>query len=446
MDSDPVAVHGITERPRLACYLLIGHGDVITRNGMNQSSNYLRSLDSIETVEMARLVDLIISDAIEAGASDIHAEPWEDSLLVRIRLNGVLQELLRLPADLMEKVSGRLKVMANLVSYEMDRPQEGHAQTGSEMGGVELRMSFFPVIRGNHQGGVLRGEKIVIRIFDPKRRSFNLDHLGFESSTLVTMKHLLSKPSGMILLTGPTGSGKTTAIYAALTHLVEKHGSAISLSTVEDPVEYNLPMISQAQIHHAKDFTYPVALRSLMRQDPQVIMVGEIRDAETANIAVQAGLTGHLVISTIHSGSTAGVFARMINMKIEPFLLASSIIGVLGLRLIRTTCPYCAQPYQPEASYMKLISEGLLEEASLRHGGGCEHCVMTGFSGRVSVTEMLEVDEAVREAIMEKLPTRKLQEVAIGRGMKTLWQAGMERVIQGETPLEEIIRSIPSDR
>jgi general secretion pathway protein E len=183
-----------------------------------------------------------------------------------------------------------------------------------------------------------------------------------------------------------------------------------------------------------------------MRQDPQVIMVGEIRDAETANIAVQAGLTGHLVISTIHSGSTAGVFARMINMKIEPFLLASSIIGVLGLRLIRTTCPYCAQPYQPEASYMKLISEGLLEEASLRHGGGCEHCVMTGFSGRVSVTEMLEVDEAVREAIMEKLPTRKLQEVAIGRGMKTLWQAGMERVIQGETPLEEIIRSIPSDR
>ena len=184
----------------------------------------------------------------------------------------------------------------------------------------------------------------MIRIFDPNKRSFNLDDLGLEADTLASLKQLLSKPSGMILLTGPTGSGKTTAIYAALTHLAEKHGSTISISTVEDPVEYNLPMISQAQIHHAKEFTYPVALRSLMRQDPQVIMVGEIRDAETANIAVQAGLTGHLVISTIHSSSTAGVFARMINMRIEPFLLASSVIGVLGLRLIRTNCASCAMP------------------------------------------------------------------------------------------------------
>jgi general secretion pathway protein E len=413
---------------------------------MNKASEYLKSADSVESLEITHLVDLMIGDAIESGASDIHIEPWDASLVVRIRLNGVLQELLHLPVELMEKVGGRLKVMANLVSYEMDRPQEGHAQTGQEMGGVELRMSFFPVVRGNHQGGVLRGEKIVIRIFDPNRRSFNLDDLGFEASTLDSMKQLLSKPSGMILLTGPTGSGKTTAIYAALTHLVEKHGPAISISTVEDPVEYNLPMISQAQIHHAKEFTYPVALRSLMRQDPQVIMVGEIRDAETANIAVQAGLTGHLVISTIHSGSTAGVFARMINMKIEPFLLASSVIGVLGLRLIRTTCPYCAQPYQPEVSYQKLIPDTLLEEASLRNGGGCEHCAGTGFSGQASVTEMLEVDETMREAIMDKLPTRKLQDIAIERGMKTLWQAGIERVLRGETPLEEIIRSIPTDK
>ena len=412
---------------------------------MNKASEYLKSSGSIETLEIGNLVDLVISDAIEAGSSDIHIEPWDASLTVRIRLNGVLQELLHLPIELMEKVSGRLKVMANLVSYEMDRPQEGHAQTGAEMGGVELRMSFFPVIRGNHAGGVLRGEKIVIRIFDPNKRSFNLDEVGFEDATLKSLKKLLAKPSGMILLTGPTGSGKTTAIYAALTHLVKTHGSAISLSTVEDPVEYNLPMISQAQIHHAKDFTYPVALRSLMRQDPQVIMVGEIRDAETANIAVQAGLTGHLVISTIHSGSTAGVFARMINMSIEPFLLASSVIGVLGLRLIRTVCPYCAQPYQPEVSLMKLVPEPLRDEASFRHGGGCEHCVMTGYSGRTSVTEMLEVNEKVREAIMDKLPTRKLQDIAIEQGMNTLWKAGMQRVIKGETPLEEIIRSIPTD-
>ncbi len=412
---------------------------------MNRATQYLDSLSDPAQAEIAQLVDMMIQDAIDAGSSDIHLEPWDTSLAVRVRLNGVLQELLHLPLELSEKLSGRLKVMANLISYESDRPQEGHAQMDTTSGGVELRMSFFPVVRGSLQGSVLRGEKIVIRIFDPNKRSFNLDDLGLEADTLASLKQLLSKPSGMILLTGPTGSGKTTAIYAALTHLAEKHGSTISISTVEDPVEYNLPMISQAQIHHAKEFTYPVALRSLMRQDPQVIMVGEIRDAETANIAVQAGLTGHLVISTIHSSSTAGVFARMINMRIEPFLLASSVIGVLGLRLIRTNCASCAMPYQPEPGYMKLIHPDRVEDASLRQGGGCEHCVMTGFGGRISVTEMLEVDEAIREAVMEKMPTRKLQEVAVKRGMRTLWQAGMDRVVSGETPLEEIIRSIPND-
>ena len=412
---------------------------------MNRSIQYLDSLSNPADAEIAQLVDIMIQDAIDAGSSDIHLEPWDTSLAVRFRLNGVLQELLHLPLELSEKLSGRLKVMANLISYESDRPQEGHAQMDTTSGGVELRMSFFPVVRGSLQGSVLRGEKIVIRIFDPNKRSFNLDDLGLEVDTLASLKQLLSRPSGMILLTGPTGSGKTTAIYAALTYLAEKHGSTISISTVEDPVEYNLPMISQAQIHHAKKFTYPVALRSLMRQDPQVIMVGEIRDAETANIAVQAGLTGHLVISTIHSSSTAGVFARMINMHIEPFLLASSVIGVLGLRLIRNNCASCAMPYQPEPGYIKLISSERVEDASLRQGGGCEHCVMTGFGGRILVTEMLEVDEAIREAVMEKMPTRKLQEVAVKRGMRTLWQAGMDRVVSGETPLEEIIRSIPND-
>jgi len=412
---------------------------------MNRAIQYLDSLSNPADAEIAQLVDIMIQDAIDAGSSDIHLEPWDTSLAVRVRLNGVLQELLHLPLELSEKLSGRLKVMANLISYESDRPQEGHAQMDTTSGGVELRMSFFPVVRGSLQGSVLRGEKIVIRIFDPNKRSFNLDDLGLEVDTLASLKQLLSRPSGMILLTGPTGSGKTTAIYAALTYLAEKHGSTISISTVEDPVEYNLPMISQAQIHHAKKFTYPVALRSLMRQDPQVIMVGEIRDAETANIAVQAGLTGHLVISTIHSSSTAGIFARMINMHIEPFLLASSVIGVLGLRLIRNNCASCAMPYQPEPGYIKLISSERVEDASLRQGGGCEHCVMTGFGGRILVTEMLEVDEAIREAVMEKMPTRKLQEVAVKRGMRTLWQAGMDRVVSGETPLEEIIRSIPND-
>ena len=404
---------------------------------MNQTTRYLQSVSDQQAIEIGALVNYLLIDAIKVGASDIHIEPWESTLVVRIRLNGVLNELVHLPLDLMEKISGRLKVMANLISYQTDLPQEGHAPANAELGGVELRISVFPTVRG---------EKIVIRIFDPSNRSFDLGSLGFEEETLQTFIKLLARPSGLILLTGPTGSGKTTAIYAALYHLVQRSGPAISISTVEDPVEFNLPMISQAQINPHKEFTYPVALRSLMRQDPQVIMVGEIRDPETAAIAVQAGLTGHLVISTIHSGSTAGVFARLINMDIEPFLLASSVSGVIGLRLIRKNCTYCAQPYQPEPGFLRLVPPEAIETAAFRRGVGCAECVHTGYSGRTAVTEMLVVNEVLRDAILQKMPTRSLQQVAIQQGMQTLWDMGLRRALSGQTPLEEILRVVAVDQ
>src|SRR5262245_12507266 len=258
---------------------------------MNQTINYLQSDYTAEKgIEIGVLVNHLLSDAIGAGASDLHIEPWENTLVVRVRLSGVLTELVHLPLELMDKISGRFKVMANLISYQTGLPQEGHASAGPELGGVELRISVFPTVRG---------EKIVVRLFDPRNRTFDLAQLGFEEKTLKNFLKLLARPSGLILLTGPTGSGKTTAIYSALYHIVQRSGPAVSISTVEDPVEFNLPMISQAQINPAQEFTYPKALRSLMRQDPQVIMIGEIRDPETAAIAVQAGLTGHLVISTI---------------------------------------------------------------------------------------------------------------------------------------------------
>src|SRR5262245_2108272 len=258
---------------------------------MNRTSEYLQSDYTAEKgIEIGVLVNHILADAIHAGASDVHIEPWENTLVVRVRLAGVLTELVHLPLDLMEKISGRLKVMANLISYQTDLPQEGHAPASAETGGVQLRISVFPTVRG---------EKIVVRIFDPSTRSFDLASLGFEQETLETFLQLLARPSGLLLLTGPTGSGKTTAMYSALYHLVQRAGPTISISTVEDPVEFNMPMISQAQINPHKDFTYPIALRSLMRQDTQVIMIGEIRDAETAYIAVSAGLSGHLVLSTI---------------------------------------------------------------------------------------------------------------------------------------------------
>jgi type II secretory ATPase GspE/PulE/Tfp pilus assembly ATPase PilB-like protein len=404
---------------------------------MNQTTRYLQSVADPTAIEIGALVNYLLIDAIKAGASDIHIEPWESTLVVRVRLCGVLTELVHLPLDLMDKISGRLKVMANLISYMNDLPQEGHAPANAELGGVELRISVFPTVRG---------EKIVIRIFDPSNRSFELSGLGFEPETLETLVKLLARPSGLLLLTGPTGSGKTTAIYAALYHLVQRSGVTISISTVEDPVEFNLPMVSQAQINPLKEFTYPIALRSLMRQDPQVIMVGEIRDPETAAIAVQAGLTGHLVITTIHSGSTAGVFARLMHMDIEPFLLSSSVIGVLGLRLIRRNCSYCAQPYQPDASILKLVPPEDVENASFRRGGGCKECMDTGFAGRTAVTEMLVVNELLRDAILQKMPTRSLQDVAIQQGMQTLWQMGLRRVCSGQTPLEEILRVVSVDQ
>ncbi|HVY70681.1 MAG TPA: GspE/PulE family protein [Verrucomicrobiae bacterium] len=400
---------------------------------MNQTTRYLQSVTAQENLEIAVLVNYLVMDAVKAGASDIHIEPWESTLVVRIRINGVLNELVHLPLDLMEKISGRLKVMASLISYQTDLPQEGHAPASPDIGGVELRISIFPTVRG---------EKIVIRIFDPSNRSFDLATLGFEEENLQTFLSLLNRPSGLILLTGPTGSGKTTAIYAALYHLVQRSGPTISISTVEDPAEFNLPMISQAQVNMAKEFTYPVALRSLMRQDPQVIMIGEIRDPDTASIAVQAGLTGHLVISTIHSGSTAGVFARLINMTIEPFLLASSISGVIGLRLIRKNCTFCAEPYQPEQAWLRMLPPDAIETAQFRKGAGCAECSYTGFLGRTALTEMMIVDEVLRDAIMQKIPTKALQQIAIQQGMSTLWHTGLRRVLRGETTLEEIMRVV----
>lgn len=404
---------------------------------MNQTTRYIQSTPNYQNIEIGALVNYIVLDAVKANASDIHIEPWESTLVVRIRLIGVLTELVHLPLELMEKISGRLKVMANLISYQTDLPQEGHAPASPDIGGVELRISVFPTVRG---------EKIVIRIFDPSNRTFDLVSLGFDQDTLRVFMNLIQKPNGLILLTGPTGSGKTTAIYSALYQLVQKHGPTISISTVEDPVEFHLPMISQAQVNRAKEFTYPIALRSLMRQDPQVIMIGEIRDAETAAIAVQAGLTGHLVISTIHSGSTAGVFARLINMEIEPFLLASSMSGILGLRLIRKNCSYCSVPYEPEPSTLRLLTPDQIDVAQFRRGAGCENCVNTGFQGRTALTEMLVVDEVIRDAVLQKLPTRTLQEVAARQGMHTLWHLGLDRVIRGETTLEEIMRVVAAEQ
>ena len=406
------------------------------QNAMSYTVQYLESEMAAQGVEVSTLVNCLVQDATVLGASDLHIEPWENSIAVRARVNGVLTEVAHLPLDLLDKISMRFKVMANLVTYQAGLPQDGTAVGGPELEGVQLRVSIFPTTRG---------EKIVVRLFDPRDRRFDLATLRFEDSTLQGLLRVLKRTSGLLLFTGPTGSGKTSTMYSALCYIMQRDGTSVSISTVEDPVEFNLPMVSQTQINPAQDFTYAKALRSIMRQDPQVIMVGEIRDAETAAIAVQAGLTGHLVISTIHAGVSAGAFTRLINMEIEPFMLASSILAVMGLRLVRSNCPHCSQPYEPPASHLKVVPEALLGEAQFSRGVGCDQCNQTGYSGRFPVSELLTATEPFREAVLKKVPTSALEEIAVQEGMRTLWQNGLHRAITGQTSLEEIIRVVAVD-
>lgn len=403
---------------------------------MSYTIQYLQSEMAAQGIEVSVLVNCLVQDATNLKASDLHIEPWEESIAVRARVNGVLTEVAHLPLDLLDKISMRFKVMANLVTYQAGMPQDGTAIGGPELDGVQLRISIFPTTRG---------EKIVIRLFDPRDRRFDLAALGFEDSTQQGLLRVLKRTSGLLLFTGPTGSGKTSTMYSALCHVMQRDGASVSISTVEDPVEFNLPMVSQTQVNVAQGFTYAMALRSIMRQDPQVVMVGEIRDAETAAIAVQAGLTGHLVISTIHSGVSAGAFTRLINMEIEPFMLASSILAVMGLRLVRRNCANCLQAYEPPASQLKLIPEGLLAEAQFRRGAGCDQCNQTGYSGRLPVSELLVANEPFREAVLKKMPTSALEEIATQQGMRTLWQNGLFRAISGQSTLEEIIRVVAAD-
>lgn len=399
-------------------------------------SEYLASLEDVSKAEIGLLVNLLIQDAVDASASDVHIEPWGDGLAVRFRVAGKLHVADQMPASLADKISGRLRVMASLTSFEKGVPQDGRISLGQDMGGVSLRLSIFPLYEG---------EKIVMRIFDPRRRTFDLNKLGLDPRTRDHFKSLLMRTSGLILLNGPTGSGKTTMIYSALGYLLKKHGSGISISTVEDPVEAPLAMVSQSQLDANRSFTYPVALRSLLRQDPQVIMIGEIRDADTAAIAVQASLTGHLVISTIHSGTTAGVFTRLFNMGIEPFLLCSSIVGIMGLRLVRINCKYCAAPYEPDPHLIKDLPAEVLNDAQFRKGQGCDKCDGTGFGDRAALTELLIPNDPLREAVLAKRPSRELMQIAMDADMETLYEQGLYWFLNGHTTIEEVLSVVADE-
>lgn len=380
-----------------------------------------------------RLVERIIGRAVASGATDIHLNPTHSGLVVRFRHDGILRDVELLDATVKESVVARIKVLSNLIVYKRNVPQDGRIvkDVGLSADNVELRVTTFPTIHG---------EKVAIRIFDCNRVLLTLENLGFSEKVSGALIRLLDNPQGTILLTGPSSSGKTTTIYAALRWFRKNKGQTSNIVTVEDPVEFDLKDVSQTQIEPVLGMTFAAALRSILRQDPEVIMIGEIRDRETAQIAVEAGLTGHLVISTIHCGTAAGVFTRLLEMGIEPFLVASSVTGVLSQRLVRVVCPECAEKYVPPEHLRKEFGVNPTETEGFRRGRGCARCNGAGYSGRTAIGELLLASERIGDMVLKRARTSDLTREAERQGMETLEKDGLRKAREGKTTLEELYR------
>ncbi|MFC1735207.1 GspE/PulE family protein [Candidatus Hydrogenedentota bacterium] len=375
----------------------------------------------------------LLKDAVIRRASDIHIEPHMAELRIRYRIDGMLAKVASLDKELHQRLAACIKVMARITVYHKDHPQDGRIQ-GEDFGCPrELRVSTFPTIYG---------EKLVIRILDERMKLPDVDELGFDDEIARALRRFTSRKEGCLLLTGPSSSGKSTTIYSLLKRILEKEGDASHVVTVEDPVEYRLDGIAQSQINDPAGFTFPAALRSVLRQDPEVIMVGEVRDTETAHIAIQAGLTGHLVLTTIHAGSSAGVFTRLIDMGVQPFLIASAVNAVLNQRLLRKVCPGCSAGRVPSPALLE--ATGAPDTDDYRQGAGCEKCSGIGYAGRTAVGEMLIVDVAVRDTILAGETTEHIAEKARFTNNRRLLEAAVEKAAEGATTLEEVLRIIPA--
>jgi type IV pilus assembly protein PilB len=397
--------------------------------------------DSDEAIDMQgpiiKIVNGILIKAIKLGASDIHFEPYERTFRVRYRLDGVLRRDMALPIQIKNAMTSRLKIMAKLDIAEKRLPQDGRIKLrmgkGREM---DFRVSSIPV---------LYGEKVVLRLLDKSALQLDMTKLGFEETSLADLKAAIHKPVGMILVTGPTGSGKTTTLYSALSELNKESENII---TAEDPIEYNFMGINQVQMHEEIGLTFASALRSFLRQDPDIIMVGEIRDFETAQIAVQAALTGHLVLSTVHTNDAPGTISRLIDMGIEPFLISSAIILILAQRLIRKVCTECREPIKVHPQL--LIDLGIppdeVKSIQVYKGKGCSLCNNTGYKGRVGLYEVMPMKEEVKELVLSRASTSEVKKEAIRLGMKTLRQSGIAKIREGVTTIEEVLRSTIEDR
>jgi type IV pilus assembly protein PilB len=399
------------------------------------------TLESDENIDMQgpiiKIVNGILIKAIKLGASDIHFEPYERTFRVRYRIDGVLRRDMALPTQIKNAMTSRLKIMAKLDIAEKRLPQDGRIKLRMAKGReMDFRVSSIPV---------LYGEKVVLRLLDKSALQLDMTKLGFEESSLTDLKAAIHKPVGMILVTGPTGSGKTTTLYSALSELNKESENII---TAEDPIEYNFMGINQVQMHEEIGLTFASSLRSFLRQDPDIIMVGEIRDFETAQIAVQAALTGHLVLSTVHTNDAPGTISRLIDMGIEPFLISSAIILILAQRLIRKVCMECREAVKVHPQL--LIDLGVppdeVKSFPVYKGKGCSLCNNTGYKGRVGLYEVMPMKEEVKELILSRSSTSEVKKEAIRLGMKTLRQSGIAKIKEGVTTIEEVLRSTIEDR
>ncbi len=404
-------------------------GDRIDLEG--EAADFVEHLrDLASEAPVIRLVNAIIGRVIELRASDIHLEPFDDGLHVRYRIDGVLHPGEVVAAAQGAAVSSRVKLLAHLDIAERRLPQDGRIKTRVKGRELDLRVSTVPTVHG---------ESVVMRVLDRASVRFGLEDMGFEKDTLERFNHLIARPHGILLVTGPTGSGKTTTLYAALAKLDSQTQKII---TVEDPVEYQLEGINQIQVHTQINLTFANALRSILRQDPDIIMIGEMRDGETAQIAVQSSLTGHLVLSTLHTNTAASAVVRMQDMGVERYLITSTVNGVLAQRLVRRLCSHCKAPVQPAPEVLQSSGLGrfVAPGAPIHEARGCERCRGTGYQGRTGIHELLVVDEALRSAILQGQDASALQHLAIKAGMYTLYEDGLRKVAAGVTSLDELLR------
>jgi general secretion pathway protein E len=390
-------------------------------------------LDDPNQAPIIRFVNALLSQAIKERASDIHIEPFEKDLVVRFRIDGVLHEVHKPPSKLRNPIVSRVKIMAGLNIAEKRLPQDGRIRR--VLGGreVDLRVSTVPV---------RHGERVVMRLLE-KGAVFSLDRIGMEQDVLAVYRRLIRRPHGILLVTGPTGSGKSTTLYSSITEINEPD---VNILTIEDPVEYEVRGIGQVQVNHKIDLTFASALRAFLRQDPDIILVGEIRDRETAENAVQASLTGHLVFSTLHTNDSATAFARLTDMGVEPFLVASSLIGIVAQRLVRRLCPHCKEAYDPSDSELFDVGVKRSElKGAVYRAVGCDLCNQLGYSGRMGIYEFLATSEEIRNLVIAKADAGLIKRKSVEEGMRTLRDDGLIKVMRGSTSFEELMRVTSSD-